>query len=204
MGFLSDLFRKKKEVLSVDEFIAKQVANGKCYGRSMIKDDIIHVETIITKIRPTWGTSSDSAQQFLATAEPDTKLNFAISSYEDHDAFYIESKAKQFVGRIVWDECRDFDLLFDMLRAGIHIDCTLTEKGKFFASGKNADIWWCTVSFPCYDFWGEKDADVWTSRTGKYYHCLQSCSKVSRYHMRKSEAELRGKTACPKCLNKKA
>ncbi|WP_312612089.1 hypothetical protein [Oscillibacter sp.] len=200
MGFFSKLFGRKKVTLSPNEFIIKQVSNGKLYGRFMVADDIIHIETGASSIRPTWGTSSDTAQQFLATAEPGTPLNIAISSYEDHDAFYIESKAKQFIGRIVWDNCSDFDILFDILQAGIHVACTLAEKGQFFAAGKNAHIWWCSVSLPWYDFWGEKDADVWTSKTGKYYHYNQSCGRACTYHMRKAEAKLRDKIACPKCL----
>lgn len=57
MGFFSKLFGKKKVTLSPNEFIIKQVSNGKLYGRFMVADDIIHIETGASSIRPTWATS---------------------------------------------------------------------------------------------------------------------------------------------------
>ena len=197
MGFF-DFF--KKPAITPEEYIIDAIKHGITYGRQIVDGDTFHIEKKEIILRPSWGVSSNSAQTFLATASLGTSLYIKAGTYERKNAIIIESKTKQFVGNIFWSEYIDsLQMIYDMLLAGVQIDCTLFEKKEMFSDQKNSNIWWCSIALPSFDFWGEKDADVWTTPTGKYYHMNEKCSRAASMHMRKAEAERRLKEPCPKC-----
>jgi len=199
-----DIFKPRKKLTDLDYIRNTLKANGVFQGRHFNPADELHVEKRFFAVKP-HGVSQPAAQKALAELPVGSPL--CLSSGQDSDgnpALLVQTLSGALIGDIRWDCVDRLQSLYDMLKAGVKLDCSLSNKGEFWSGNLNKKIWWCEVSIPDYDVWSLTGASVWTTESGSVYHCDPACNKKATRYMTEDEAKYRGMKKCSRCYHLKA
>ncbi len=203
MGFF-DIFKSQK---NTDIEYIKRILKSSGYfqGRQFNPEHEFRIDKGFVSMKPR-GVAKPEAQKALDSLQEGSPLNVSANEGPGGTPFlFIRTKGGVLLGDIQWAESHeDLQIIYDMAKAGVKIDCTLSAKGRFWASSLHKKIWWCEVSLPVYEVWSVTGVQVWTMMRAKYYHCTPTCNKNAELQMTEEEAAYRGKVKCPKCYHLKA
>lgn len=197
-----DIFKPHKKPQTDIEYIKNMLrSSGTFQSRHFNPSDEFNIEKNSFSIKP-HGVSQPEAQQALAKMEVGSSLQLlAGQNPSGCPALLVKTLAGALIGDIQCSYAENYQMLYDMIQAGVKIDCSLSQKGQFHSDNLGTKIWWCEISLPFYDVWSLTGASVWTTRGGRLYHCESTCNKKASQHMTLAEAEYRGMEKCPKCYH---
>lgn len=177
-------------------FIESKVKSMEFYGTVFEHDDEIEIVRYAEKIKP-HGTSDPNAQEIIAKLVPNMHVRTWLSTRGNDSKIFFGANTDYPLGYI---DAGFYRLAADMLAQDIEPECVVSTTGKFYASGLDAELWFCELEIAQYDVWSTKNADVWTSKTGKMYHKDKACQHRADRHMRETDAVKLGKIPCAKCV----
>lgn len=199
MGFF-DIFKLNKKPKTDIEYIENQLkTTGIFQGRQFNPTDEFHIEKGTFTVRP-HGISQPEAQKALNAIPVGQALQISAGI----NILVVRSLNGVLLGDIQWQDVKDLQTVYDMVKSGFKVECSLSQKGRFWADRVEKEIWWCEIALPSYDVWSLTGATVWATRIRRYYHCDPDCNKNADRHMTVEEAEYRGMTKCPKCYHLKS
>lgn len=202
-----DIFKTDKKPKTDVEYIQNELkSTGVFGGRQFNPTDEFHIEKGTIKLK-LHGVSQPEAQRALNVIPEGQALQ--VSAKQNSDGNYtliVRGMDGSLLGDIQCQDNENLKTIYDIVKSGIKIECSLFQKGQFRPDRVEVEkeIWWCEVSLPSYDVWSLTGASVWVTKIRRYYHCDPNCSKKADRHMTVDEAEYRGMTKCPKCYHLKS
>lgn len=197
-----DIFKPHKKAQTDIGYIQNELqSSGTFQNRHFNPSNEFNIEKSSLSIKP-HGVSQPEAQRALAKIEIGASLQLlAGQAPSGCPALLVKTLAGALIGDIQCSYSENCRMLYDMIKAGVKIDCSLSQKGQFYSDNLEKKIWWCEIFLPFYDVWSITGASVWATKGGRLYHCDSSCNKKADRHMTLEEVEYRGMNKCPKCYH---
>ena len=130
-GIVKDETPEPKKELKTDiEYIRETLESiGLFQGREFNPLDEFHIEKYYLPSKP-HGVSKVEAQKALSKAMEDCSLNvFAEKDIDGYEILLIKTIDGKLLGDFRCDMNIAYQTLYEMLKAGISVDCSLAEKG---------------------------------------------------------------------------